>query len=258
MNKDYLNSKLKKAKSLSLKQSVITLMLFLFVAVAFGQSTITITTTSNSPIWNVAISNPSVQPDWNANGPGIALVESESNTPTFNLSPNNLNGDVIVTTSGTASSFAGIKLLQADNPVGLQITVIDVADLNNLEDLRLTDNLLTSIDVSQNLNLKHLNLKRNDLAILDVSSNVNLEELYLDANTNLAALDISNNPKLRVLSAAALLNISSLDISNNPQLTSLNLAFVPLTSASIDDILIKLDGFGKSNGSLDLQILQEV
>ncbi|RUA08495.1 MAG: hypothetical protein DSY82_06990, partial [Flavobacteriia bacterium] len=253
MNKNYLTSTLIKASKLSVKKIFLSITFLFFISFAFAQSTITITTTSNFVAWNVSYSNPSSGLVWTAVGPGVNLTTPQTFTPTFNLTPNTTNGIVTISTTDTPANFAGITIFQADNPVGLEITSIDVTDLPNLEDLRLTDNLLTSIDLSGNPNLKLLNLKRNDLNTIDLSANPLLEEIYLDANQNIASLDISNNPNLRVLSAAALLNINSLDISNNPELINLNLAFVPLTSTSIDNILNQLDAFGKLNGNLDLQ-----
>ncbi len=233
------------------KKRMVVLAIFFLTTMVYSQSTLTIVTTSNSPNWQVAVGNPSIFMDWTATG-AVTDTRPNTNTPVFDFSGNGGGGDIFVETTNTPLIFNSITSLTADAGFGQQITSVDLTDLNNLEELFLADNLLTGIDLSQNTQLVEVELQRNDLLVLDVSQNTNLEILNVDANLNLTNLDISNNPNLEELSARDI-GITTLDISQTPLLTDIDLTNAPLTSATIDDILNTLDGFGLSNGDLRLR-----
>ncbi|UCE94203.1 MAG: hypothetical protein JSV73_02680, partial [Flavobacteriaceae bacterium] len=230
---------------------LLTLLFIVLVSFTYAQSTLTIETTSNNGAWNISVSNPIKFMDWTATG-AVSQIINNSNTPTFNFSTNGANGLITITTTDTPGNFNGITTVTADAGYGQQISFIDVTDLNKLERLFLADNILTTIDLSENKDLIELDLRRNDITSLDLSENGKLEELLIDANLNLTNLDISNNEDLEILSARDI-GITTLDISLNSELIEIDLTNAPLTSQTIDNILLELDGFGKTNGQLYLE-----
>ena len=241
------------------RNKYIIIFLFLLIQNIFGQDgRITIVTDSNQNGWELSIFNASIEPDWTAVGPGVNQVINSSSKPIFNLSGNVGNGDVVIEGVAPQIELVDVVGFVANNLFspsleGSRIKSIDLSDLINLEELRLDYAGLTNIDLSNNSKIELLNLNFNNISNIDLSNLSNLKSLLLDGNVGLAAIDISNNPNLETINLSRNAVISSLDISNNPELINLNLYNMPLTSMSIDDILIKLDGFGKSGGDLDLR-----
>lgn len=90
---------------------------------------------------------------------------------------------------------------------------------------------LSSIDISEATDLTFLGVKGGALSVLDVSKNVNLTGIHAFNN-----------------------NLTTLDISNNPLIIDLLIPINPLTSASLDDIIITLDNHGLSNGVLNIPL----
>ena len=98
MKKNYLTTNHKKAKNLSLKQSVLSLFLMLSMSFAFAQETAIIETTSNDSNWSAVFQNiGGLSLEWTAVGPGGINLSGTGDTPIFDFSPNIGNGIITIT-----------------------------------------------------------------------------------------------------------------------------------------------------------------
>ena len=259
MNKNYLNSKLKKANRIFLKQSVLALFFMLSVSFAYAQQTITITTTSISSNWAMNFQNSGGTPlSWLATGSGIPNLTGTGNNPSFDFSVNDGSPITITITSNEDFDFVTEIFASAKD-----ITSIDIANIESLVKLELPNNALTTIDLSTNINLTRLLLSNNSLSTIDLTTNTLLVNLELQIN-NLSSLDLSTNLDLERLNASVnnlssinllsntnllFLDVSSnqlttLNLSNNSSLSQINLLSNLLTTAAIGQVLIDVEAYG--------------
>ena len=94
-----------------------------------------------------------------------------------------------------------------------------------------------------------------DLGItsLDISTNTALTEVAMLNCTGLSSLSISANTALDTVGLNGCGTLTTLNISTNTLITDLGLNGCAITAqVDIDSILTALDGFGLSNGSVDL------
>lgn len=131
-----------------------------------------------------------------------------------------------------------------------QLTELDVSGLPALTSLQCQNNQIATLDVSQNTALVTCYCANNLLTVLDVAANTALANLDCSANF-ISALDVSTNTALETLNAYNTL-IPSIDITNNTLLLNIDLGGNPMNSAAVDDLLIKAESFGLSNGSIHL------
>jgi hypothetical protein len=194
--------------------------------------TIVLTTTSKSNAWSpFAVTNSGATLKWEVTG-GVTIAEVETDDPTFDLSGNTGTATITITSD---FGFSGLTYLNFwnDNGVGSEITSIDVTNAEELERLDMRFNQLVSLDISQNVVLNRLNVRGAGNLISGV-------------------LDISNNPLLTRIEADATA-LSSIDVTNNPLLTNVRVFAAQLPTTDLDQIVNSLDGFGLSNGNLEIR-----
>lgn len=127
-----------------------------------------------------------------------------------------------------------------------QLTNLDVSANIDLVNLVCHVNQITNLDVSNNVNLVDLRCYNNQLTNLNVSANVDLTILHF-ADNQITTVDISTNVNLSVLYCYNN-QITNLDISTNVNLVNLRCYNNKLDNLVNSQILIDLDGHGKSNG----------
>jgi len=93
-------------------------------------------------------------------------------------------------------------------------------------------------------------LSESGIRTVDISKATELTILDL-GSTNLASLDISSNTKLTSIDAWWI-ESTTFDISNNPLLTYVDLNNSSFSQTTVDSILVNLDTFGLSNGTVNL------
>ncbi len=247
MNKDYLTSKLKKAKSLSIRKQFLSLILFFSVFVAFAQQTATITTDRDG-FFVLQIDNTGgALLQWSVSGGGINIPPGtipDSNNPSINLTGN--TGGAVVTITSTDNFLRLAKL----DIAGMDVTSVDISNMDALQELRVASNNLISLDLSGNTSLTFLNAKNNNLSVLDFSNNAALTYVELESN-NFATIDISNLINLEFFDIEYN-NITTINIDNNSKLTNLQIGYNPISNATIDYVLNTLDPFGLSGGILEV------
>ncbi len=98
----------------------------------------------------------------------------------------------------------------------------------------------------------------NLIQLLDITQNTLLNRLNVRGTGQLTSgvLDISNNPLLTRIEADATV-LATLDISNNPLLTDVRVYTAQLPAADLDQLVNDLDGFGVSNGNLEIETMME-
>ena len=97
------------------------------------------------------------------------------------------------------------------------ITKVDISECPSVDNLSITESLITEIDLSNNPDLRVLSLFFNPfLESLDVSANLVLEKLFIN-NTAISSIDLSANSLLTYLIISDLM-MTEIDLSANPQL----------------------------------------
>ncbi len=247
MNKDYLNSKNTKAKSYSLKQIFVSLIFLLFVGFAWGQQTATITT-DRVGFFVLQIDNTGgALLQWSVLGGGINIPSGtipDSNNPTIDLTGN--TGGAVITITSTDDFLRLAKL----DIAGMNVTSLDISNMDALQELRIASNDIGSLDLSGNTSLTFLNAKNNNLSVLDFSNNAALTWVDLESN-NFAAIDISSLVNVEHFDIEYN-NITTINIDNNSKLTNFQIGYNPITNATIDYVLNTLDPFGLSGGILEV------
>ncbi len=216
-----------------IKKILFTLIIVLFSKLALAQQeTIVLTTTSTSSAWSpLVVANSGPTFTWEVSG-GITIPEVEIDDPTFDLSTNSGVATITITSS---DGFDGLTYLNFwnDNGVGSELTSIDVSNAQNLDRLDLRENQIVSLDLSQNPILNRVSVRGS-------------------GNLTSGVLDISNNPLMTRVEADRT-DLASLDISNNPLLNYVRVFNTELTTADLDQLVNDLDGFGISNGNLEIR-----
>ena len=95
----------------------------------------------------------------------------------------------------------------------------DLSELENLETLNVTANLLDDLDVSANNKLKFLHINNNNISSINLNENNMLIE-FTAFNNNLSSIDLSNNSNLTLLSINSN-NLTSVQLNNNPNLVEI-------------------------------------
>jgi hypothetical protein len=131
------------------------------------------------------------------------------------------------------------------------LTSLSVGHLPNLLNLSIGGNIgITSIDLSQNSDLLQFTSSGCSITSFDFSSNTLL--FLLDVSQNpIGSIDVSMLPNLENF-RLQICGISVLDISNNPLIILLAADANSLPEAQVDDVLIKLDAAGLSDGEVIL------
>jgi hypothetical protein len=165
--------------------------------------------------------------------------------------------NTITSINGIEPSLLG---LDASNCTGInqsctfnqgQLYNLNFSGCNNLPSLICTDNALTGLNVAGCTKLTTLNCSYNQLASLNISGLTGLTSLNCEAN-QLASLNLAGLTGLTNVNCITNY-LTGLNISECTNLTSLYCQNNELTAASVNNILITLSGFGKSNGNLFLQ-----
>ncbi len=238
MKLDYLTSINNKAKSISLKQSLLALIFMLSVSFAFAVETITITTTSTDANWQINFQNTGgAALTWLATGSGIPNIPGTGNNPLFDFSGN--DGSLITITITSSDDFDFTTQLLAP---GRDIISVDISNMENLKVLEMPSNSLTTIDLSLNTALERLVLDNNALITIDLLTNINLIEL--DASFNdLTVVSVAGIPNLEFLDLSNN-ELTSIDLSGNNLLAQINLDFNLLTTASVGQVIIDVEAYG--------------
>jgi len=178
----------------------------------------------------------------------------------------------IVSTKGTFKSMAFPNLVTVLGDIDLSQTLTTVLEsfsaplLTTCRTITVYANdpstVLTSFDMSSLITISHqfqgLFFYNVGMPVLDFSSLV---------NTNSLGHQVQNCPNLTTIDLSSLEDAGQLTLDTNPLLTSLVLnpaTNLPLSStiitannsalpvSNVNDILVKVDGWGRSNGYLDL------
>ncbi|MCD6543071.1 MAG: hypothetical protein J7K34_01030, partial [Flavobacteriaceae bacterium] len=259
MNKDYLNSKLKKASLNSLKKSVFTLMLLFFTSFAFAQQTATITTTRDGffaiDIDNSGHASLTVEVTGAITIPPITNVEN----PVLDLSGS--GGGISTITITSPNNFRFLKKLNISNT---NVQSVGISNMTDLEELRISNNGphiignvivsngLTTLDISNNSKLWFLNAKNNALSTIDFSSNSALRYLDLESQGgNMSSINISNLVNLEYFDIEYN-ELTTINIDNNSKLTNFQIGYNNITNDVIDYILNTIDSFGLTGGIIEV------
>jgi hypothetical protein len=189
-------------------------------------------------------------------------LTSQPNLDTLDLETNNLtaidlSGNPLLTFVSLSDNDITV-LNTLSNPlieflfVGENLlTSLSVNHLPNLENLSMGGNVgITSINLSQNLDLLQFTTSGCSITSFDFSANVLL--FLVDVSQNpIGSIDVSMLPNLENF-RLQICGVSVLDISNNPLIILLAADANSLPEAQVDDVLIKLDAAGLSNGEVIL------
>jgi len=208
----------------------------------------------------ISISNPVTHVYSSSQVRNIVITSTKLND--LRSTSQNINSvDISENKDLTLAGFAGNNLTSIDisenlKLIGLivnanQLSSIDVSNNTLLTDIRCENNNLTSIDVSNNADLKTLGLTNNSITSINLSNNTDLNLLLLRGNS-FSSIDISSNVNLTWLDIASN-SLTALDVSSNTLLTRLICALNSIVESEINDILIDLDSFGLSDGTLEMQ-----
>ena len=120
----------------------------------------------------------------------------------------------------------------------------------NLVTFYCRNNNISALDVSRMASLVTLNCYTNSIPALDVSGAIKLGTLTCASN-DLLILDVSN--LLHLVSFSCHDNLlSALDLSHNPLVKNLLLENNLFNSTMVDTILVVVNSFGTSSGTLDI------
>ncbi|AAZ26200.1 leucine-rich repeat domain-containing protein [Colwellia psychrerythraea] len=109
----------------------------------------------------------------------------------------------------------------------------EVAMLENLVLLNLTNNELKTIDISKNKALRHLWLGHNGLSVIDVTHNKLLEIIWLYF-TEISEIDVSQNQLLTSLILSGK-NLTSLNVEKNVELVDLYISFTSISTLDLNN-----------------------
>ncbi len=159
----------------------------------------------------------------------------------------------------TCYSNSQLRSLDVSNCVNLQtigaysngMNSINLLGCNSVTDIDVHNNQLKSINISQCINLQSLNCSLNQITSLDFSNSKN-NILSIEANaTQLKSINVKDCLNLMSLSAYQN-SLTSVDVSGCIALIDLDLYQNSLTQISVNDILVKLNSFGSTDGSIKL------
>jgi len=139
--------------------------------------------------------------------------------------------------------------------LAINYTLITTLNLTNnllLEDLSAIDVNLGNFDISQNLELVNVNIQNTNRTVIDITLHTKLK-IFNCVNPLLSEINVLNNLLLEDL-RLQFTRITNLDIVNNSQLMHLRTHNAKLNNVVNSDILIKLNGFGLSNGYFNSSI----
>lgn len=114
---------------------------------------------------------------------------------------------------------------------GLQLTILDISNVPNLIKLHCGWNKLTALNLTNVPKLEVIECHFNNLEIIDLGNVPNLAKIQCDSN-KIAKLNLSNVPRLEVLSCHNI-NIEYLDLSNVPRLKELTCSANNLTEINL-------------------------
>lgn len=141
--------------------------------------------------------------------------------------------DLPLITSLDLSKHTKLTLLTA---YGCQLSTLDLSQCLEIENVSLTNNVLTDVKFAQNNpKLGILELAHNKLKSFDGSSMPELRLLSLGHNLSLSKLDISKNKDLAILAVDSTA-ISSIDVKHLKELESLNTGGCSLTSLDLSGL----------------------
>ena len=188
--------------------------------------TITLTTTSVNSTWSpplVVNNGPTLK--WEATNALIGTLTQDVNDPSFDFSSND-GSDITITVTST-DAFAGLERLYI---YGLDVN---------------------SYNIDNATSLKRFSFSTNNYSLpVSYSTMPGLEHIYGFSNA-VPSIDISNNPLLNRLDLNGN-NLSTLNIDNNPLLINLQVVSNNLSSTILDYLVNTLDGFGLSDGTLNI------
>jgi Leucine-rich repeat (LRR) protein len=127
------------------------------------------------------------------------------------------------------SKILGIKDLIL-NDLGIA-DLTGIEDFQDLENLVVSDNLLTRLDVSNNTKLKFVYAENNELTFVNVQDLSFLEKIAVEGN-KLFSLDSSSNPALQLLTLSDN-DVEIADVSANASLTTFSIENNPLTCIKV-------------------------
>lgn len=201
--------------------------------------------------------------DWNDGSPVSNFSASQLIAVKHTYAAGVYNPVLFMTTA--ASGITYLRFTDAE------VTAVSgLATLTGLKELFLNDNYtLASVDVSSNTQLERLILTQNDaITSINVSNNTALTALQL-TNCSLTSINVSNNTALTYLGLSGN-NLTGVNLTGLNSLQEVTLAFnnissavsFPysikkvdigsnhLTKAAVDAILVQLNSFGTSNGTV--------
>ncbi|MEO9893369.1 MAG: hypothetical protein ABJF52_12650, partial [Aurantibacter sp.] len=217
----------------------------------------------NQGFWSVP-SSQSFNTDCSATQPTTRIPDLNFRAKLIELGHdnNNPNDEYVLTSSIAAVTNLNIQGLDIEDLTGIEaftslvtldavanrLTVLNLSNSPNLENVALGSNQLSTLDFSSNPNLINLEAANNSLTNINISANPSLESIYLYDNL-LTTLDTSSNTELKYLTLNGN-NITAIDLSLNINmeelvisgtLTSLDLRL----NAGLQDLFI-------SQGSIEI------
>lgn len=115
--------------------------------------------------------------------------------------------------------IVALEILGLDKPDESKLRSLEgIQDFIALQELAVSNNLISTIDLTKNVNLAYAGLGGNRITAIDVSNNLHLDMLEVSENP-LKTLDISQNKKLEVLKLLHTSIEGALDLTDLPVLT---------------------------------------
>ena len=99
---------------------------------------------------------------------------------------------------------------------------------DNLENINLSNSLLSTLDLSKNLKINDLYIRNcQNLKNIDLSKNLEINDLYIRNCQNLKNIDLSKNLEINDLYICNCENLKNIDLSKNLKLENLNITNCP-------------------------------
>jgi hypothetical protein len=253
-------------------------------------TSIVLETTSTSASWSPSgVNNSGSTLKWTVTGDATGIYDA--NDPTIDLSGNTGTAIITITSADnlaglTTCRFSNLSITEADVSAWTACTqlwfavnaglteIVGTENLTNCTYFNLIQNNLSTLELPTGTTLTELQLDYNPLtSITGLSSATGLEILDINNNSSITSIDLTSNTALTSFTASSCSNFSSITgLSSLSNLETLNIAScdfdtIDLTGAtsldnvrlqtnsldvtSINNVILDLDSFGVSNGTLN-------
>jgi hypothetical protein len=175
------------------------------------------------------------------NQPYLTSIDVSNSTITELSIRNCYSFDTLDITNSNDLTFIGIQRTK--------LSSIDLTSKTQLVGLTVTSSKLTSINTSPCSLLDRLDLFNNELSGITFGTHNNIVKGTNLSMNKLTSIDLSGLPNVRNIDLG-LNQLTSLNVSSNTSLRILRLGGNNINATNLTSILVSLDGFGLSGGTL--------